>query len=124
MTTVAANEAIVLHGAKGGYGGAGGVSYFGMNPGLIPTGIRSFIYGNGILAWILEGIISLFSPSVDTYAARVVPLLAATDLEAHNGTMFGQKITPILPDVPFADPAYTAKWISGMDGLLAKANVQ
>ena len=123
QNTVAANEALVFHLAE--TGAAQGVSAFGCNPGLIATGIRSFIYGSGMIAWIFEGLISLFSPSPTRYAQTMLPLMFAPGLEAHSGTMFGQAGQPILADAAFrADPAHARKWIAGMEQLArAKAGV-
>ena len=86
--------------------------------GLIATAIRSNIYGEGMLAYVAESLIGLFTPTPESYAQTIVPLMFAPGLEQLNGTMFGQKGTPILADVAFDDGgAHAAKWIAGMERL-------
>jgi NAD(P)-dependent dehydrogenase (short-subunit alcohol dehydrogenase family) len=94
MNTVAANEALVLAGADG----LPGPAYFGLNPGLIKTDIRSNYMGEGsILHRLTETLIGLLSQSADAYAKRLVPLLFAPDLDGRTGMMFDNKAQPILP---------------------------
>ena len=42
---------------------------------------------------MMEGLINMFNPSADQYAARMLPLFTAPELSAHKGTSFGQKGT-------------------------------
>lgn len=78
--TVAANEALVLAGADR----LPGPAYFGLNPGLIRTGIRANILGEGSMAHrLVEALIGVVTQSPQAYAERIVPLLFAPELEAH-----------------------------------------
>ena len=47
----------------------------------------------GFFGGIMEGLINMFNPSPETYAANMLPLFTAPELSAHKGTMFGQKGT-------------------------------
>jgi len=94
MNTVAGNEALVLDAARR-YPHA---SFFGLNPGLIKTDIRSNYLGTGSLKHRLtEALIGLFMISPEKYAERIVPLLFAPELEGRSGVMFNQKGDAILP---------------------------
>lgn len=122
MSTVAGNEALVHHYAARA-GSSGGAPIFGLNPGLIPTNIRSPVHGGGIMGRVMEGVIGLFSPTPEDYAARVVPLFVAPELATASGALFNQKGDAILPSPAFADGgAFTAKWMAALDALAARAN--
>jgi len=119
MNTVAGNEMLVLD-AKRRWPG---LAVFGLNPGLIKTGIRSNFLGDGSLKHRLaEFMIGLMMPSAARYAAWMVPLLFAKDLEAHAGKMFGQKANPILPTETL-DGARVAAFMEASEALLVKAGV-
>lgn len=117
MNTVAGNEMLVLDGAR---------SYphfkvFGLNPGLIKTDIRSnFLGGNKLLFALLEGLIGLFTPTVETYAKRVAPLLLAPELEILNGRLFNSKAEPILPSPGFT-PGHVAAFLADSQALIERA---
>jgi hypothetical protein len=119
MNTVAGNESLVHHWAAAA--GAGGAYVYGLNPGLIPTGIRNPVHGGGFLGRIIEGITGLLSISADQYAEHVVPLFVAPELAAHRGALFSQRGVPILPSPAFTDAAYVAKWVAELDALAARA---
>ncbi|MFI2364058.1 hypothetical protein [Promicromonospora sp. NPDC019610] len=92
MNTVAANEALTVHGAST----TPGPVYFGLNPGLIKTDIRANYLGEGSFAHkITEALVGLLSQSAQTYAKRIVPLLFTDDLDGRNGLMFDRKARPI-----------------------------
>lgn len=94
MNTVAGNEMLVLD-ARERYPRLG---FFGLNPGLIKTAIRANYLGDGSLMHrVAEFFIGLFMPSASTYAARILPVLFAPELEARSGVMIGAKGKPILP---------------------------
>jgi NAD(P)-dependent dehydrogenase (short-subunit alcohol dehydrogenase family) len=117
MNTVAGNEAIVLD-AKQRHPH---VDVFGLNPGLVKTSIRSNYLGTGSLKHRLaEGLIGLLTPTPEQYAARVVPLLVAPELEGRSGAMFGKKGTAILPTDGF-DAAHVQRFVEGLDALLERA---
>lgn len=117
MNTVAGNEAIVLD-AKDRYPQ---IDVFGLNPGLVKTGIRANLLGAGSLKHrLIEGLIGLFTPSPRSYATRIVPLLVAPELAGRSGAMFGKKGTAILPTEGF-DAAHVRGFIEGLDALLERA---
>jgi NAD(P)-dependent dehydrogenase (short-subunit alcohol dehydrogenase family) len=117
MNTVAGNEAIVLD-AKQRYPH---LDVFGLNPGLIKTRIRSNFMGEGSLKHrLVEGLIGLITPTPERYAARIVPLLVAPELDGRSGAMFGKKGTAILPTEGF-DAAHVERFVAGLDALLERA---
>lgn len=91
--TVGANEALVLNSTKENQN----VSTFGLNPGIIQTGIRSNYMGQGWMSSMVEWVISKTTQDVNTYANKVVPLLWAPELEKYNGSMFNNNGEFILP---------------------------
>ncbi|WP_145044148.1 SDR family NAD(P)-dependent oxidoreductase [Mycobacteroides abscessus] len=116
--TVAANEALVVAGAAGEYPG---LALFGLGPGAIKTGIRSNYLGEGSLSHRLsEAIISLTQQSPEQYAARIVPLLFAPDLNKYNGIMFNNKAKPILASQGMNLP-YAKQFIASSQALLGSA---
>jgi hypothetical protein len=122
MNTVAGNEMLVLDAARR----YPNVNFFGLNPGLIKTEIRSNFLGEGTLKWrVAEWMIGLVNPSVETYAERLTPLLVSPDLEGHSGAMFDQKGNAILPTPKLMDASYVNAFIAGSEALVAtRANVR
>ena len=118
MNTVMGNEALVHVHAEAARGR--GPAFFGMNPGLIATNIRDSVHGGSTscIGSCLESCISLFTPSTEAYAARILPLLVTPGLESASGAMFGQKATPIKPNPAFAQPGEAQKWMSAMEAVL------
>jgi NAD(P)-dependent dehydrogenase (short-subunit alcohol dehydrogenase family) len=117
MNTVAANEAIVLHATKR----YPHLEVFGLNPGLVKSSIRSNMLGAGSLKHrLVEGLIGLLTPTPERYAARVVPLLFAPELEGRSGAMFGKKGTAILTTDGF-DAAHVERFAEGLDALLERS---
>lgn len=119
MNTVAGNEALVH------YLAAKGVKVYGLNPGLIKTGIRSNAYGNGwiggSLSYVVEGLLGWFTPTPEQYATKVLPLLVAPEIDDKSGAMFGQDGKAVLPTPAFKEAGWTDKWIEALDGLYARA---
>lgn len=89
MNTVAGNEALVLSMHRRF---APRVDFFGLNPGLVSTGIRANVLGGprSWLFWVVEGLIGLFTMSAAKYGARTAPLLFASELSGQGGRMFNQ----------------------------------
>jgi NAD(P)-dependent dehydrogenase (short-subunit alcohol dehydrogenase family) len=116
MNTVAGNEALVLDGARR----SSAVHYFGLNPNIIKTNIRGPVLGGGIMHRVVEFFIGLFTQSAESYAKRIVPLLFAEELDAHNGVMFGHKANPILPSKGMTD-AYVGQLIDSSQQLVENA---
>lgn len=101
MNTVAGNEMLVLDGARR----YPHINLYGLNPGLIKTDIRSnFMGGNKFLFALLEGLIGLMTPTADSYAQRIAPLLLAPELDAHSGALFNNKARAILPSPKLTSP--------------------
>ena len=120
FNTVVGNEALVLDAIKR-YPGA---SFFGLNPGLIQTNIRSNRIGAGTLRFrIIEGLIGLLTSSADVYAARMAPLLVSPDLEGHSGAMFDRKGDAILPSPPLTG-SYVSQFMTASEALLSRASVR
>lgn len=117
MNTVAANEALALGGAER----LAGPDYFGLNPGLVKTDIRSNYLGAGSLTHrATEALIGVFGQSPHSYARRIVPLLFAPGLEGHSGTLFNNKAQPVLPSRGF-DKAHVDRFLAASESLLRRA---
>jgi len=115
--TIAGNEILVL-GAKDRFPGP---AFFGLAPGLIKTGIRSNLLGDGSITHkLVETAVDFFMQSPETYAKRVVPLLFAPELEGRTGLMFGPKAQPVLPTRGL-DTAYIDRYLSASEALLRRA---
>ena len=117
LNTVAGNEALVLYGVRQ----YPDINFYGLNPGLIKSNIRSNMSGgqDSIRHRITEGIIGLLTISADTYARRVVPLLFSTDIESASGALFNQKAIAILPS-EIMTPSYVHEYMEASDKLLMR----
>ena len=117
MNTVAGNEALVLYGARQ----YPDINFYGLNPGLIKSNIRSNMSGgqDSIRHRITEGIIGILTMSADTYAQRIVPLLFSTDIESASGAFFNQKAIAILPS-EIMTPSYVNEYIEASNKLLMR----
>ena len=122
MNTVAGNEMLVLDAARR----YPNVNVFGLNPGLLKTEIRNNFLGEGTLrSRVIESMIGLVNPSVETYTERLTTLLVSPDLEAHSGAMFNQKGDAVLPSPKLRDAAYVTAFINASEALVAaRANVR
>jgi NAD(P)-dependent dehydrogenase (short-subunit alcohol dehydrogenase family) len=117
MNTVAGNEMLVLDGVAH----HPNALYFGLNPGLIKTNIRDNFLGKGSLkSRLAEGLIGLFSPSAESYAERILPLLLSPDLEAHSGALFDQKGQAVLPSPKLADGAHVSAFLAASEKLIER----
>jgi NAD(P)-dependent dehydrogenase (short-subunit alcohol dehydrogenase family) len=120
MNTVAGNELLVLDGAKR----YPDVSFFGLNPGLIKTNIRSNFLGEGSLRFrLVEGLIGLLTPTPEVYADRIAPLLVSPDLEGHSGALFNQKAQAIRPSPQLLDAAHASAFLAASEALVSRAAV-
>jgi NAD(P)-dependent dehydrogenase (short-subunit alcohol dehydrogenase family) len=118
MNTVAGNEMLVLDAVKR-YPDA---LIFGLNPGLIKTNIRdNFLGKDSFKSRVAETMIGWFTPTADTYAEHITPLLVSPDLEGNSGALFNQKGEAILPSPKLADGAHLAKFLAESEALVAKA---
>jgi hypothetical protein len=117
MNTVAGNEILVLAGDRR----LPGPAYFGLNPGLIKTDIRSNYLGEGSLMHRLaEVVVGLAGPSPKVYAARIVPLLFADDLDGRTALMFNNKAQVILPTAGLGMD-YSDRYLDTSEALLRRA---
>lgn len=117
MNTVAGNEMLVLDSATR----HPNFNVYGLNPGLIKTGIRSnFLGANKFLFSLIEGLIGLVMPTADTYARRIAPLLLAPQLESRSGALFNNKAKAILPS-PGLTAAHMASFLSESHALVGRA---
>ncbi|SIJ50572.1 Uncharacterised protein [Mycobacteroides abscessus subsp. abscessus] len=88
---------------------------------MIKTGIRSNFLGDGSLTHRLaEAAIGILQQSPEQYAARIVPLLFAPDLNKYNGVMFNNKGRPILASEGMNLP-YAKQFIASSQALLSYA---
>lgn len=72
MNTVAGNEILELDGAER----YPHINFFGLNPGLIKTNIRSNFLGRDSLRFgLIEWIIGHMTKSADVYVEQIAPLL-------------------------------------------------
>ncbi|GBR71505.1 SDR family NAD(P)-dependent oxidoreductase [Gluconobacter kanchanaburiensis] len=119
MNTVAGNEALVVEFAHR-YPTLG---VFGLNPGLIKSGIRSNLMGADSLKHrIMEWLIGKLAPTADDYAARILPLLVSPDLDQRSGAFFNRKAQAILPSEGMNE-IYAKRYIAASEALAAKAGV-
>lgn len=118
MNTVAGNEALVLDGVTR----HPELGFFGLNPGLVKTNIRANVLGGegSVRMRLVEWMIGLFTPTAETYAKRIVPLLVAPELEGRSGVMFNQKAKAILPTAEL-DEARVGRFLAESDALIARA---
>lgn len=119
MNTVAGNEILVLDAAER----YSQVDSFGLNPGLVKTNIRRNFLGKSPFFGLVEGLIGVFNPTPEQYAAQIVPLLVTPDIEGRSGAMFNKKGQAIQPSAGLTD-AYTRLFLAASDALLARTGVQ
>ena len=108
MNTVAGNESLVLDWAAKDKTN----SYFGLNPGLIKTGIRQNTYDTAVMNFfgsIIEGMLQLFAQTPEGYGKIMADLIFAEKLEEHSGISFNPKGQPTLKSEIFAKDDDLAK---------------
>ncbi|OWB57344.1 hypothetical protein B5S28_g3282 [[Candida] boidinii] len=119
MNTVAGNEALVYDCASK----YKNVHFYGLNPGLVTTGIRNNLLGEG--TWksrITEGLLGWFTQTPEDYAKGIVPLLVAKELEDASGTIYNNKAQRLYPSKNFT-PEYASKYINKSWELLKSKNL-
>ncbi|KAF1710146.1 SDR family NAD(P)-dependent oxidoreductase [Pseudoxanthomonas sacheonensis] len=120
MNTVAGNEMLVLDAAKRWPH----ATFFGLNPGLIKTNIRDNFFGKDSLkSRAVETLIGLLTPTANTYAQRIAPLLLTSDIEGHSGAMFDSKGGAILPS-PGLTEQHIRKFMAASEALMVRAGIQ
>jgi NAD(P)-dependent dehydrogenase (short-subunit alcohol dehydrogenase family) len=116
MNTVAGNEALVVELARRHQK----IGFYGLNPGLVKTNIRANYLGEG--SWthrIAETVLGWFTPTPERFAATLVPVLVAPELDARTAVMFGPKGNPILASEGMT-PEYARGFIEATEALLAR----
>lgn len=117
LNTVAANEMLVLDLAKK----YKNVNFYGLNPGLLPTNIRSNFMGEKSFKFkLMEWVVSVISIGTKNYAERLTPLLLSPDIENYSGAMFNQKGSAILPSKGLTD-SHIEKFMAASNLLIDKA---
>ena len=116
MNTVAGNEALVHHFTRH----YSNINFYGLNPGLIKTNIRSHKLGHGTFRhWMTESIIGLLTITTETYAKRIVPLFFSKDIDSISGACFNQKVQAILQS-PVMTEAYVEQYIAASRDLMKR----
>jgi hypothetical protein len=117
MSTVAGNEMLVLDSAKR----FPNAEFFGLNPGLLATNIRSNLSREGSLGYrFMEWMIRETSPTPDEYAGRLAPLPFSPELSGHTGALFDRKGNPIRPSPKLTDPVYVDAFLREAEALAAR----
>jgi hypothetical protein len=115
--TIAGNEMLAL-GANGRFPGP---AFFGLRAGMVKTGIRSNILGEGSLTHrVFETAVGILGQSADSYAKRMVPILFAADLEGKSSVLFSEKARPILPSRGL-DEDHTERFMLAAESILKRA---
>jgi hypothetical protein len=106
-----------------GFPGAGNVGSLDLNAGAVSTGIRSNFMGEGSLKHrMLESVLRLMTPTPQTYAGRIAPLLASPDISGRSGTMFDRKGNAVLPSDGLTE-RYVADYLEAATRLVATTGV-
>jgi NAD(P)-dependent dehydrogenase (short-subunit alcohol dehydrogenase family) len=116
--TVIGNEALVVDCATR-YPNA---NFYGLNPGIIKSGIISGVLGEGTLQFKLQQlIVGALLQSTDEYAAKILPLMASPDIEDHPGAMFGRHGDAIHASRAVAQKAHLQRVFEESEKLVRKA---
>lgn len=116
MNTVAGNEILVLDASKR----YPEIAFFGLNPGILKTNIRdNFLGKNSLKSRLIEAIIGWVTPSADSYAKRITPLLFSSYIHNFSGAMFNNKGEAILPSEGL-NSMHINKFIAASESLLSK----
>lgn len=118
MVTVIINEALVhAHAAR--------FRTFGLNPGLVATGIRDNLHNRNFVGRMLEGAISLFGTSAEQYGGLTARLVLAPEVEngGLTGMSFDSKAKPLKPN-PWFTPANLSALLAKCDELVSSVLVK
>jgi NAD(P)-dependent dehydrogenase (short-subunit alcohol dehydrogenase family) len=124
MNTVVFNEMLVKEAARR----FPDLHIFGVNPGLIQTGIRDAFHG-GKAAWLgyaIESVIALFTVSAEQYAEKsLIPILASPQLsQPPSALMFAPNLDAVLSQGDAAnETAHEKVWNASLQ-LVEKAGAQ
>lgn len=115
MNTVAGNESLVYDSVAK----YKGTHFFGLNPGLVKTEIRSnFLGSNTWKSKITETLIGWFSRSAEQYAKDISPLLFAPELEKHNGAIFDSYGRALFPSKGLTTE-YAKEYVKASESLMS-----
>jgi hypothetical protein len=118
MNTVAGKEALVLDGMSR----YPGVNWYGLNPGLVKSDIRSHFLGAGSFRHrLVEWLIGLLFGGPDDYPARIAPLIVSPDIERFSGAIFNKRGDAIQPSPAMADGEHVRRLMESSEQLARKA---
>jgi len=119
LNTVALNEALVFELARR----HPDLHVFGLNPGLIKTGIRDNVHGgsSSILGTVIETMIGLFTQTTQQYVERaLIHLVASPELDNQSGISFTRKAAYTSVSKWMSDPANRLKAWDNSERLATK----
>lgn len=117
QATVAGNEVLVLDGVKR----FPNVNFYGLNPGLVETGIRLKALQKPSMMMRMIGLAAkIIATKPGTLADRLVPLLVSRDLEDHSGAMFNAKAQAIMPSKELLNTGYRSQFLQESEALIEK----
>ena len=115
--TVVGNEALVLDAAER----YPHVRFYGLNPGIMKSGIMGGLLGEGSPFHLAQQtVIGAIFPSVERYAAKIVPLLFTPEIDDRSGAMFDRNANPIFSNPYLTDRAYRTRVMEASEALLAR----
>lgn len=120
MNTVLFNEALVYELAKR----HPDLHVFGLNPGLIRTGIRDNVHGgeSSFFGKIVETIIGWTNVNVDEYAEKtLIPIMVTPKLEGKTAMSFSQKGVEVRPGPWISTEGNPQKVWEASEALVKKA---
>lgn len=116
--TVIGNEALVVDSASRWPD----VNFYGLNPGIIKSGIITGVLGEGTFLFKLQQLlVGALLQSTGEYAEKILPLLVSPDIENASGAMFGRHGEPILASRCMSDGAYVQRVMEESEKLVRKA---
>ena len=68
-----------------------------------------------------QTVIGLIFPSVERYAAKILPLLFAPEIDGRSGAMFDRNANPIFSNPYLTDRAYRTRVIEASEALIGHA---
>jgi len=116
--TVIGNEALVVDCATR-YPNA---NFYGLNPGIIKSGIITGVLGEGTVLFKLQQFITgALLQSADEYAAKILPLMVSPDIEDHSGAMFGRHGDAIHASRAVKEEGHLQRVVEESEKLVSKA---
>lgn len=117
VNTVIGNEALVLDSAVR----YPHVNFYGLNPGIIKTNIRSTVLGEGSFRHkAIEWLIGVLSQSAEEYCEKIAPLLVSPEIEDYSGAMFNRHGDPIHASRSLTQGAELKKIIEASERLISR----